>query len=264
MEMDNTNNQSVKSKRDTMRERLSSRYPDLNMEDDEAVAGRINDDYDDYDRQLNDYKGREEALSNMFNADPRSANFIANWHNGSDPAVELVRQFGTDIKDAIDDPDRQEQIAAANKEYVERVAKSKELESQYAANIDESLATLDAFQSENGLDDAKVDQVMEFLQNVMQDALVGKFSRESMDMALKAIDHDEDVAVAEQDAEVRGRNAKINEKLRTRNAGDGTAALQGKNNRGTRPAGPDLGALNRFDGNDDIFSRGGEKRIKRT
>lgn len=262
--MNNSNNQDVKSKRDAVRERLGSRYPDLNLDDEEAVAGRINDDYDDFDRQLNDYKGREEALSNMFNADPRSANFIANWHNGSDPAVELVRQFGTDIKDAIDDPERQEQIAAANKEYVERVAKSKELEEQYSSNIDESLATLDAFQSENGLDDAKVDQVMEFLQGIFQDAIVGKFSRESMEMALKAIDHDEDVAVASEDAEVRGRNAKINEKLRTRQAGDGTAALQGKNNRGTRPAGPDLGALNRFDGSDDIFSRGGEKRIKRT
>lgn len=264
MEMDNTNNQDVKSKRDAMRERLGSRYPDLNLDDDEAVAGQISDDYDDYDRQLNDYKGREESLSNMFNADPRSANFLANWHNGSDPAVELIRQFGTDIKDAIDDPERQEQIAQANKEYVERVAKSKELEEQYNQNIGESLSTLDAFQQENGLSDEQTDEVMGFLQNVMQEALVGKFSRESMDMALKAINHDTDVAVASEDAEVRGRNAKIDEKLRQRNAGDGTAALNGKNNRGEKPAGPDLGALNRFEGNDDIFSRGGEKRIKRT
>ena len=245
-----------------MRERMLARNPELNVDDPEAYSGGISDYLDELDGQIGEYRGREEKLSNMFNSDPRSANFIANWHNGSDPAVELVRQFGTDIKDAIDDPDRQEQIAAANKEYVERVAKSKELEEQYASNIVESLAALDAFQIENGLDDEKVDQVMELLQNVMQDALIGKFSRESMEMALKAINHDEDVAVAEADAEVRGRNAKIDEKLRKRSAGDGTAALAGKNGRGSTPVGPDLGAL-RNAGTNDIFARGGERRTRR-
>ena len=246
-----------------MRERLSNRYPELNMDDDEAVAGQINDDYDDYDRQLNSYKEREQGMVDMMSADPRSAHFLSNWHNGGDPAVELVRMFGTDIKEAIDDPARQEDMAAANKEYVERVAKNKKLEEEYNKNIDASLETLSSFQQEKGLSDEEADKVMEFLQGVFQDAILGKFSRESMEMALKAIDHDSDVAIAEQDAEVRGRNAKINETLRKRGAGDGTAALQGKNNSGSRPAGPDLGALNRFDRDDDIFSRGGEKRISR-
>lgn len=263
METNNANNQDVKSKRDAMRERLSSRYPDLNMDDDEAVAGRINDDYDDYDRQIGEYKDREQSFVDMFNSDPRSAHFISNWRNGADPVVELVRQFGTDIKEAIDDPERLEQIAEANKEYVDRVAKNKELEDQYQTNLQASLEALDKFQADNGLSDDDVDKAMEFLQGVISDGIMGKFSRESMDMALKAIKHDEDVAVASEDAEVKGRNAKIDEKLRKRNAGDGTAALNGKNGRGSKPAGPDLGALNRFAEGDDIFSRGGEKRIKR-
>ena len=48
--------------------------------------------------------------------------------------------FGTEIKDAIDDPERLEAIAEANKEYVERVAESKKLDEEYQANLADSLA----------------------------------------------------------------------------------------------------------------------------
>lgn len=251
------------SKRDAMSARLRKKYPDQEFGDDEALFGRINDDYDDYDKQLGEYQQREQSFVDMFNSDPKSAHFVNNWRNGSTPEVELMRQFGDAFKEALDDPDKLDELEAAHKEYLDRVAKSKELEAQYDQNIGASIETLDKFQADNGLSDEQTDQVMEFLNGIFNDAIVGKYSRESMDMALKAINHDEDVATADADAEVRGRNAKINEQLRKRNAGDGTAPLNGRNNRVEKPAGPDLGALNRFDGNDDIFSRGGEKRISR-
>ncbi|MBQ3918171.1 MAG: hypothetical protein II695_00720, partial [Oscillospiraceae bacterium] len=99
-----------------MTERLQSRYPEMDFSDDEAVFGRIYDDYDDYDKNIAGYQEREKAFEDMFAADPRSASFLQSWRDGGDPTIELVRQFGTDIKDAIDDPVRQEEMAAANKE----------------------------------------------------------------------------------------------------------------------------------------------------
>ena len=256
------NNQDVKSKRDMMRERVSSKYPDQNFDDDEALFGRISDDYDDYDKQLGEYKDREQSFVDMFNSDPRSAHFINNWRQGADPVVELTRQFGDVFREALDDPEKQEALAEANKEYLARVAESKDLEEQYNSNIDASIEELEKFQADHGLTDEQGDEVMEFLKGIFTDAVKGVFKRESMEMALKAINHDEDVQIAEQDAEVRGRNTKINETLRKRNAGDGTAALNGKSGRGSAPAGPDLGALGNM-GGDDIFQRGGERRIVR-
>lgn len=229
------NNQEVKSKRDGMLERLKGRYPDKEFADDEAMYGQISDDYDDYDNQLNTYRDHEEKLANMFNSDPRSAQFLSNWQHGEDPAVALMRMYGEEIRERLDDPEYQEQLAAANKEYVERVAKSQELEEQYKTNIEETKAAVDQFQQENGLSDEQVDEAMEFLQGIFQDAIVGKFSRESMEMALKAINHDEDVATADADAEVRGRNAKIEERLRKRNDSDGIASLAGSNKQVNTP-----------------------------
>ena len=223
-------NQEVKSRRDSMVERLKGKYPDKDFADDEAIYGQISDDYDDYDNQLNTYRDHEEKLANMFNSDPRSAQFLSNWAHGDDPAVALMRMYGEEIRERLDDPEFQEQIAAANKEYVERVAKNNELEEQYKTNIEETKNTVDQFQADNGLSDEEVDEVMEFLQGIFQDAIVGKFSRESMDMAYKAINHDTDVEAAADEAEVRGRNSRIEEKLRKRNDSDGLAALDGANN----------------------------------
>ena len=260
--MAEVDNQQVKSKRESMTERLKGRYPDMDFSDDEAVFGAISDDYDNYDKDIAGYQEREKAFSDMFTADPRSASFLQNWRNGGDPAVELVRLFGTDIKDAIDDPERQEEMAAANKEFVERVAKEKELQELYEQNVAESLQTMAQVQEANGLTDEQLDDAMALLVGIARDVVMGKFTAESLDMAMKAINHDQDVVVAEREGEVRGKNAKAEEKLRKGKRGDGMPALNGKNGGvGRRQTQRSLGALDNFgDNNKTIWERGGEKR----
>ncbi len=256
-------NQAVKSKRDSFSERLRSKYPDREFADDEALFGQISDDYDDYDSQLSGYQDREQKLVDMFNSDPRSAHFLSNWKDGNDPVVELVRMFGTDIKDRLEDPEWQEQLAAANKDFVERVAKAKELETQYDANLDETKENLRQFQERYGLSDEQVDEVFGVLAGIVGDGLLGKFSVSSMELAMKAINHDTDVEDASAEGEVRGKNARIDEKLRTRKRGDGVTALSGKNTgSGAERRGPNLGALDNFAAGDTIWERGGEKRTK--
>lgn len=233
--MEGTENKQVKTKREMAMERLQGRYPEKDFSDEEVMFGQISDDYDDYDRQLGEYKDREDKLNKMFDSDPRTAYFLSTWREGNDPVVSLIRQFGTDIKDAIDDPARQDEIAAANKDFVERMAKEKELEAEYQSNLEESLKVLEQVQQEKGASDEDIDNAMEFLVGIMKDGIVGKFSRESIEMAMKALGHDADVAAAAHEGEVLGRNAQIEEKLRKKNEGDGTAMLDGKNGSVRRP-----------------------------
>lgn len=223
--MENVENSQVKSKRDQFKERMKGKYPDRDFDDDEVFFGQINDDYDDYDKQLSGYKERESKFSDMFSSDPRSAKFLMNWKDGKDPAVELVRQFGTDIADAINDPDRQEEIADANKEFVERVAKEKELDGIYLKNLEESLKVISDYQQKNGLSDEQVDGAMEFLIGITRDAVMGKFTAETIGMAMKALNYDTAVEEANHEGEVRGKNTKIEEKLRKRQKGDGIPNL---------------------------------------
>lgn len=257
----------VKSKRDALVARLQGKYPDKDFSDVETLSGQISDDYDAYDQALGGYKEREQALSDMFTSDPRSASFITSWRKGSDPTVELIRRFGSDIKDAIDDPAMQEQIAEANKEYVERVTKSKELEEEYEKNIGETLDYLDGLTADGKLSESDVDDAMALLISIVHDGIVGKFSPETIDMAVKALNHDTDVAEASHEGEVRGRNAKIKAELRHSKKGDGTAQLDGQNNQGGGGSRPPrrLGVLDKYDdGTQTIWERGGEKRLRAT
>ncbi len=230
--MEGVENKQVKGKREAFLERLKGKYPDKDFDDEENLYGQISDDYDEYDKNLSGYQEREKAFSDMFTKDPRSARLFTEWRNGDDPAVALVRMFGTDIKDAIDDPERQEKIAESNKEYVERVAKTKELEEMYQVNLQESLKMLDDLSAE-GMSDDDIDNAMAFLIEIIKDGIIGKFSKDSVLMALKAINHDADVSAANQEGLVQGKNTRVEEKLRKPTQGDGVPALNGKNNAST-------------------------------
>lgn len=225
-------NNEVKSRRDQHLERLRKKYPEKKFEDDEEIYGQISDDYDQYEQELDGYRGREKSLSDMFAADPRSAQFLTDMHNGTDPVLGLVRNFGVEIKDVLDDPEMQDKIAEANKDYVERVASSKKLDEEYDSNMDATLETLRQFQAERNMSDEQIDKVVEFLLGVVRDGVMGKFSAETLDMTCKALNYEADVVAAGEEGEVAGRNAKITEKLRKSKQGDGTAPLGGKNGQG--------------------------------
>ena len=51
---ENVETKQVKSKRDLLKERLRSKYPEKEFSDDEEFYGQISDDFDDSDKKLND------------------------------------------------------------------------------------------------------------------------------------------------------------------------------------------------------------------
>lgn len=222
-------NEQFKTKREAQIERLRNKYPDKKFEDDDEIYGQISDDYDQYDRELGEYRDREKTLSDMFSADPRSAQFLSDMHKGEDPVLGLVRNFGVEIKDVLDNPEMQDKIAEANREYVERVAKSKELDEEYERNMAVTLETLRRYQQERGMTDEQIDAVIDALLRIVRDGVMGKFDVDTLDMMVKAIDHDADVDIAAEEGRIAGRNDKIVESLRKSNMGDGVSPLGGKN-----------------------------------
>ncbi len=259
------NNEVVKSKRDLAMERIKAKYPDKSFDDDEAFFGQINDDYDDYDKQISESRGREEAFSNMFTSNPKSARLMMEWKNGNDPVAALIRIYGKeDILAAIEDPARLEAIEQANKEFAEKVAKNDEYDAQYEKNLPASIQAIEAWASEKGVSDEDIDDAVTALSKLCGDFILGKITTDSIEMMLKAKNYDADVEQAQVEGEVAGRNAKIEEKLRKGKKGDGTVVLDGKNGKTNNQPKRDLGALERYDSDSkSIFERGGEKRIQR-
>lgn len=221
----------VKSRRDQFGERLKKKYPDREYADDEALFGQINDDYDEYDNKLAGYKERESKLVDMFNRDPRSAQFITDMAQGKDPWVSLINRIGIDgVKEMLDDPAKIDEFAASNKEYVERMAKQKGLEEEWEKHMKATLAMLEQKQQELGLSDDQMDAAADWIKEVTNDAVIGIIKPETIDLALKAINYDADIAAASEEGEIRGKNAKAEATLRKPKRGDGTPTLAGANN----------------------------------
>lgn len=218
------------SKRDRQIGRLREKYPDKKFEDDEEIYGQIGEDYDNYEKELGGYREREKALSDMFASDPRSAEFLVEMSKGGNPVLSLLKNFGPDIKDTLDDPEKMQELADAWAEEQQHIAKSKQLDDEYAENLPKSLEALQKFQEERGLTDEQTDEIIFHLINIVRDGVMGKFSPEMFDLMTKAINHDEDVADAQEEGEVAGRNQRVTEKLRKSKNGDGLAPLNGKNN----------------------------------
>ena len=224
-----------KSKRALFDERMKQRYPERDYSDDEALFGQINDDYDSYEKELGDYKERERRLNEMLSTDPRSAKFITDMARGADPWIAVIERLGIDgITDLMNDPSKQEAYAEANKKYVERLAKEKSLDEEYEKNISESMSLLEQIQQERHLGDETIDAAIDLVMRMANEVILGKFTAETIDMALNAVTHDADVENARSEGMVAGRNAKIDAKLRKQQGGDGTPNLAGSNNAPTR------------------------------
>lgn len=215
-------NKQVKSRRDAMLERLRGRYPDKDFADDESMYGQIYEDYDNYDSDINGFKEREASLVDLFNKNPSAARFITDLAKGEDPWIAVIKRLGIDgITDLLNNPEKQEEYAKANADYVERLGKENALEEEYNENLSESLALLERIQQEKQLSDEQMDAAYALITKIANEAIMGKFSEETVNMALNALNHDTDVENARAEGAIAGKNAKIDEKLRTKNEGDG-------------------------------------------
>lgn len=253
--------QSVKTKRDLALERLKSRHPDTDYADDEAIYGAINDDYDADQKAIEGYKANEKAMSDMMSADPRSAVFLQGMKNGKNPFVELVRNFGDDMVDYLSDPESADEVAAAQEDYLKRVSEGNKLSEEYDKNMKESLKVFDQMDREYGED--VTDELVSKLMIVANDIIRGKFTKETLDLFRLAQNHDQDVADAAHEGEVRGKNSKYHKNLELRKKGDGTADLDSAPAESPKTdEQPDFGALGRAARRGNIWERGGG--IKRT
>ena len=214
--------ESAKSKRDTF---LSGRYPGRQFADDEEMFGQIGQDFDALENEKNTLAQREKDFSNFISADPRNAGLFMRIKRGEDPILWLVRQYGPDIAERADDPEFQKQLEEARKDYLQQMKESERLNKEYDDNIESTVENIDSFAKEVG-DEAK-DAVMNTLSTIVHDYICGKVTPETLKMVANGLNYENDIANASKDGEIRGRNTKIDLKLKKGSKGDGTIPLGG-------------------------------------
>lgn len=218
-----------KSRRDTFRENFASRHPDVNMEDEEAYYGALDDEYSSREAELRRYREDNDKLNNLFLENPNAAYFMNDLLDGKEQmGVSLMRQFGELFKDAFEDPtpENVKAFADALDEHAARVKENEKLQAQYEQNYATSRETIDKWVAERGLTPEQDDAVMDYLKRQFTNQLVGIITPEMLDFAYKGLNYDKDVTAAEEIGAAAGRNQRIDEKLR-KGKGDGLPRIAG-------------------------------------
>lgn len=218
-----------KSRRDTFREGFASRHPDVNMDDEEAYYGALDDEYNSREEELRRHRENNDKLNNLFLENPNAAYFMNDLLDGKEQmGVSLMRQFGELFKEAVDDPtpENVKAFADALDDHAARVKENERLQSEYEQNYAASREAIDKWVAERGLTPEQDDAVMDYLNRQFTNQLVGVITPEMLELAYKGLNYDKDVAAAEESGAAAGRNQRIDEKLR-KGRGDGLPRIAG-------------------------------------
>lgn len=205
-----------KSGREKLLERLRGRNPELNIDDDEAVSGQISADYD----QMNQREQERNRFKEMLSSNPYAAPIITGLATGKN-------DDGTDFDLAewfIDnEPEMLIDLIEGNPKTKERYTKmrddrrkAKEADEKFRAEADAKLQAmdgeLDAAVVEAGYKPDDVRDLMEWLFG--KDGFISRaknfdLKKDDFLQFIRIKDRDKDIEKAGNDGYVRGKNEKI-------------------------------------------------------
>lgn len=200
-----------------LRQRTSKRHEGQQFGSDEDYYRQMRADADEDDEHIKRYRENEDMVNNLFNSDPRAADFWNQWKQNPDrnPIAYMIRVYGTDgLKEQLDDPNFADNFEEANKEYLDNISKGKQYAEQVEKNLDKSLEVIDAWAEKMGVSQEEADKVAQEVFERYKRIHLGELTEDDLDWVYKAQNHDADVEDAAREGEIRGRNQKIQEKLR--------------------------------------------------
>lgn len=200
------------SKRDAFRSRVSKRYPDLNMDDEDAYYDQMSktlDEYEGYEnnsRRLRESMSKSPAMQEMLLAARDQEDF--------DPVVWMVRQKGLDLQAVQDDPDYAQKLSDAHAQYLEKKAQGEEIERAMNENMPASVEAIRAKAEELGLNDEQTQEIVGKMYQTMDDLVHGIISPEIFTLLAKGNNFDNAVDQARAEGKAEGVSTKVDDKLR--------------------------------------------------
>lgn len=203
----------VPSRRDAFRKRVSERYPDLDMDDEDAYyeqMGKTMDEYEGYERntqRLREAMEKSPEMVRMLNAARDQENF--------DPLAYLFENASGDILALAQDPDGAKKFGEMRAEQLKRQAEGENIKKALTENMPNSVSAIKAKAQELGIPDEQAQEIVGQMFQVMDDLVHGKIDPEVFAMMAKGRNYDNAVEQARDEGKVEGLNQKVNDKLRT-------------------------------------------------
>lgn len=203
------------------RVRLMNRYrasrPDINWDeagDEYDVDGLAADELEAFDADRKANKEANDKMNELFGKDETAARLFLDWSNGQDPVEKYIEHFGDDFIEALQSEEGKAKYKEALNKW--RTGKQAEAEHQklYDKNIDESARTLIEFADENNLNDEQLKGIVEKAFEIGSNIVDGLYSKDVLEMILKANNYDTAVSDAREEGRVEGKSENIRRELR--------------------------------------------------
>lgn len=218
----NTETQEFGPNKQKFRDNFAASYPDIDMNDEEAYFGALNDRNDQYDKdkaRLDELEGAQVKFGEALDADPRLAElFLEMTKPGGKPLEYLISNYAEAFADLVNDPDNDEYRKALADKIAENTEASKSrdaAEAEAEQNIGPTLDALNKVATEENLSDEQVSKAFELALTFAQGMEKGQIDEEMWRTLIKGVGYDAAVEQAHNEGEAAGRNQRIREKLRS-------------------------------------------------
>ena len=208
-----TAQQTEPSRRDQFRERVSKRYPDLDMNDEDAYYDQMGKTFDEYEG----YETNTRRLRESMEKSPEMAKMLsaAQGQDNFDPIAYLFENASGDILALAQDPDGASKFGELRAQQLQRQAEGAEIKKSVEENMPKSIEIVDAKAQEMGLTLEQTKEVVGKLFQTMDDLVHGIIDPEIFVMMAKGSNYDNAVEQAHDEGRIEGLNQKVNDKLRT-------------------------------------------------
>lgn len=183
--------------------------PDVDFEDKEARYERMGRDRE----ELRNLRSSGKKLSGILDKHRWVGAMLM---DGEENPLVWMAKNGIDVKAALDDPDVMQQVTDAFNGWTKKQADGEAAEKAKDEALVKSVEALDAVQQEFGLSDEQKNRMFEhFWDDVFAPAFAGVVTKDTWTALLHAMNYDQDIANAREEASIQARNEKHANKLKT-------------------------------------------------
>lgn len=193
-----------------LRRMAREKYPDFNPENDEDWNEKEDELATELESDNRTYRDAEAKLDEIISTDPELADVLNDMVVDKVPfRVAIAKHYAQEDLIPVEGEEDFDAYQSAFEERVNRKKSRDERDAQIAKNEEESLATIDTFAEEKGMDDEAKKGFIGYINDIFSEMLYKRLTPQTLSAFYNAMNHDTDVAEAAEAAEIKGRNAKI-------------------------------------------------------
>lgn len=220
-------------------DKIKAMHPEREFADDDEILSAAEERMSDHENYRSQNEEANKVISEALKAEPVLAMAIEDVYKGASLVVALAKYISPqDLEEAAKEAEPESYAEALKMREENRKAHTQFMD-EVNANTAESQKVIEAWSAKRGLEPEAVTAFVDEVSSALSDLFKGKITEPFLDSMWEAKTKPEDLATVASEAEIKGRNAKIEELTAkdTEMKGDGLPALTSMGTQ-TKPPAP--------------------------